>query len=100
MDTTEYSESKYITADVVKNSSSKIAVVIDEAKPQSSDYGDLLQCNVQVDGKNKIWRLNRDSVRNMHQISTDSKAWIGRKVQLMVITVKGKESVLGVPVMG
>jgi hypothetical protein len=100
MDTTTFSESAFVTPDLVKNSATKIAVVIEEAKPEKTDYGEQLFCNVQIDGKSKKWRMNRDSVKNMHQISTDSAKWIGRKVQLMVITSRGKEQVLGVPVMG
>ena len=99
MDTTEWSEGKYITAEVVKSSPNKIAVIMDEAKPEKTDYGESLHVNVQFNGKYKIWRLNKDSVKNMHQIGTDSRSWINRKVQFNVISAKGKEVVLGFPVL-
>jgi hypothetical protein len=97
MNTEEYAESKYITAELVRNSPTKTAVIMDEAKGEQTDFGEKLQCTVQIDGKEKIWRLNRDSVKNMHQLSTDSKAWILAKVRLAVITSKGKDIVLGFP---
>ena len=99
VDTTTFSEGQYITPELVKSSLTKTLVVMDEAKPTKTDYGESLQCQVQIDGKNKIWRLNRDSVKNLHQVSTDSSRWIGKKIQLLVITVKGKDTVLGVPIM-
>jgi hypothetical protein len=98
MDTTEFSEGKFITAELVKASPTKVCVVLDEAKPETTQFGESLFANVKIDGKNKVWRLNKDSVRNMHQIGIDSKSWIGRKVQLMTINVKGKETILGVPI--
>jgi len=98
MDTTEFSEGKFITAELVKTSPTKVCVILDEAKPEETDFGEKLQVHVQIDQKNKIWRINRDSVKNMHKINTDSKFWIGKKVQLMTITMKGKETVIGLPV--
>ena len=99
MDTTEFSEGQYLTAILVKNSPTKVCVVIDEAMPEKTEFGNKLQATVQLDGKMKIWRLNPDSVRNMHQISKDSKFWVGKQVQLLVTTSKGKEVVIGTPVM-
>lgn len=98
MDTTSFSESAFVTPELVKNSASKILVVMEEAKPEKTDYGEQLHVKVQIDGKFKIWRMNRDSVKNMQSLGSDSNFWIGKKVQLMVITAKGKEQVLGVPV--
>lgn len=99
MDTTEFSEGQYITAEVVKNSPSKLCVVIDEAKPERTEFGERLQVKVQLDQKTKIWRLNKDTVKNLHQFGVDSKFWVGKQVKLMVVTVKGKDCVIGVPVL-
>jgi len=99
MDATEFSEGQYVTSELVKASPTKVCVVIDEAKPEKTDYGESLHCKVQLDQKTKVWRLNRDSVRNMIRLGTDTRLWVGRKVTLMVVSVKGKEAVIGVPVM-
>jgi hypothetical protein len=98
METQEFSESKYLTAELVKNSPTKIATIIDEAKGEQTDFGEKLKCTIQLDGKEKIWRLNRDSVKNMQALGTDSKAWILTQVRLAVVTSKGKDIVLGFPV--
>jgi hypothetical protein len=98
MDTTIFSEGQYVTAEVVKSSPTKLAVVLDEALPQKTDYGESLQCRVNIDGKIKVWRLNRDSVKNMQALGVDSNTWVGSKVQLMVMTVKGKEQIIGMPI--
>lgn len=97
MDTTEFSQGQYITAEVVKQSPTKTGIIIDEALGENTDFGVKLQCKVNFDGREKIWRLNRDSVKNMQTLSLDSKAWISTQVRFMVLNAKGKEIVVGVP---
>lgn len=99
MDTTEYAESKYLTADIVKNSPSRIGIITSEAKSEQTDFGEKLQCNVQIDGKTKIWRLNMDSVKNLHRISTNSKDWILTKVNFTLVSAKGKDVIIGVAIL-
>ena len=98
MDTTNFSESAFVTPELVKNSASKILVVVDEAKGKESDFGEQLCCTVQIDGKTKTWRMNRESVKNMQALGSDSKFWIGKKVQLLVMSPRGKEQVFGTPI--
>ena len=98
MDTTNFSESAFVTPELVKNSTSKILVVIDEAKGEKTDYGEQLFCKVQIDGKFKTWRMNRESVKNMQSLGSDSKFWIGKRVQLLVMSPRGKEQVFGTPI--
>lgn len=97
MDTTQYAESEYVTPELVKSSPSKTAVIVSEALPDKTDYGEKLTCQVEIDGKQKKWRLNRDSVKNMQQIGKDSKTWMSHIIRFMVVTTKGKECVIGVP---
>lgn len=97
MDTTEFGEDKFVTPELVKASLTKKGVIIDEAIAEESKYGQRLKCTVQIDGKFKKWNLNKDSVRNMHNVSRDSKFWLGTLVQFIVVTSGGKEKVVGSP---
>lgn len=95
MDTRDFAEGDYVTAELVKNSVTKKLVIVDEAKGVPTKFGDRLECTVSIDGKLKKWKLNQASVKNMHQISTDSKFWVSRAVQLMV----EKDKVIGTPIL-
>ena len=98
MDTSSFSESKFLTIEVINASVSKVCVIIDEAKPVEKDYGESLQCTVSLDGKMKLWGLNMTSVKNMQVLGIDSAKWIGKKVQLSIVVVKGKEQIIGRPI--
>jgi hypothetical protein len=98
MDTTEFSEGQFITPQLVIESPTRIGVIIDEATPEKTDYGMSLVCKVSIDTKIKKWRMNRDSVKNMRTLNTDSKFWIGKKVLFLTALIQGKERVIGSPV--
>ena len=95
MDTTCFAEGDYITAELVKNSPTKKLVIVDEAKSVPTKFGDRLECTVSIDGKLKKWKLNQASVKNMHQVSVDSKFWVQQVVQLTV----DKDRVFGAPIL-
>jgi hypothetical protein len=97
VDTNEYLEGQYITVDMVKNSPSRRLVVIGEPKGEETDFGKKLTANVKIDQKQKIWRLNKDSIKNMQELGRDSKTWNGAVVDLRIITTTGKECVVGIP---
>ena|SRR3990167_3934214 len=96
MDATQYSESDYITADIVKASISKKAVIIGDAKTEETEYGVKLQLPIEIDGKKKNFRPNKDTVKNLiGSWKAETKAWIGKTIDLQVINILGKESVIG-----
>jgi hypothetical protein len=99
MDTTEFSEGKYITPLLVNKSPTKKCIILDEAKPEKTDFGEQLVCHVEIDGKGKLWRMNMDSVKNMQRINIDSRFWREKSVQFLVTMVKGKEVVIGSPIL-
>jgi hypothetical protein len=99
MDTTEFAEGLYWTPKLVEASPVKVGVVITDAKPEDSKYGAQLVCDVSINKKIKRWAMNRDSVANMHKIGVDSKSWIGKRVHFQVLTVNGKQRIIGLPVM-
>jgi hypothetical protein len=84
VDTKKYAESEYLDFDFVANSSSKIAVILDEAKPEETKFGERLKCMVEIDGLKKRWTMNRQSVVNMQEISDKSEIWPGTKVKFTI----------------
>jgi hypothetical protein len=98
MDTTAYSEGQFITPEFVKFSPTKIGVLLGEATPEETKYGKQLTVNVEIDRKIKVWNLNRDSVKNMQQLGIDSSAWVAKRVRFNVVSVGGKDRVIGNPI--
>lgn len=92
-------ESKYINADLVRDSPTKRLVIIGEGEFVEGDYGAKLELPVQIDGKDKIWSPNKDSSKNLAAEcdSRDSKDWVGSIVKLQIVKVQGKDSIVGVP---
>ena len=98
VDTTRAIEGKYVNSEMVKNSPTKKCVVIDEGSYVKGDYGEKFQLTVEIDGKQKIWSPNKDSLKNMQNSwGMDSAKWIGHIVSLSTIIMRGKETVNGAP---
>jgi len=96
VDTTRASEGKYVNAEMVKDSPTKKAVIIDEGEYIEGDYGEKFQLTVELDGKQKIWSPNKDSIKNIQsELGKDSKFWIGSIIRLAAMTVRGKQTVNG-----
>ena len=98
MDTTQYGESAYITPDLVKQSASKRVYIAGDAKIVMGKFGDKLELPVELDGKQKTWGLNREIVKNLQQFGKDSKAWVGKWVELRIINDNGKEKICAFPI--
>lgn len=98
MDATQFAEGEYINADIVRHSPTKLIKILGAGKSENTEYGLKLTLPVKIDDKPKIWRPNRDSVRNIINVfGKDTESWIGKQVDLSVITIMGKDSVVGVP---
>jgi|TARA_Y100000296_G_scaffold86217_1_gene125137 hypothetical protein len=102
VDVTQAMESTYLTADVVKTLKSKIGVITSEGEFEELTYDGItstrLTLNVDVDGRRKIWRPNRDSVKNLSSMfGRESKLWFGKKIMLSIVSMKGKDCVIAVP---
>ena len=103
VDTTEAMESQYITADLVKASPTKQLVVTGEGEYENATFNNetskRLTIPVEIDGKAKIWRPNKDSVKNFNaEFGKESKNWVGKVARLQVVTVQGKETALAIPI--
>ena len=97
--TDEALESKYVTAELIRNSPTKKLVVMEEGSYEEVTYENetskRLTIPVQVDAKERIWRPNRDSIANMRgAYGNDTKSWVGKATKLQVVKVQGKDSVI------
>lgn len=98
VDATRAMESKYVNADLVRDSPTRKLVILGEGEFVEGDYGAKLELPVMIDGKDKTWSLNKDSAKNLNaEYGRDSKNWVGAIVKLQIAKVQGKDSVLGVP---
>ena len=97
MDSTAFGESAYITPDLVKQSTTKKVYITGDAKIVQGKFGDKLELPVEMDMKPKTWGLNRDQVKNLQQFGKDTKLWIGKYVELRVITMNNKDTIVAIP---
>lgn len=102
VDVSRAMESKYITAELIKESPTKKCVIIDGGEYVESTYDgktfERFQLNVEIDGKKKIWNVNKDSVKNISaEYGKNSTMWIGKVIQLSTASIKGKDTVIGMP---
>lgn len=96
VDATEAMESQYLNAEIVERSPTKIVIPIGEGKYENTDFGNRLTVPVQIDGKTKVWRPNKDSVKNIVRDtgSKDTAVWVGKKIEVSVTSMQGKDTVL------
>lgn len=103
VDTTKATESKYLTKEIVQKSTTKKAVIINEGEFKDTEFDgkkmSKLQLSVEIDKEQKLWQPTKDSIKNMQgSWGMDSKNWVGKLVTLQIVSIKGKESILGVPI--
>lgn len=97
MDATQYGESDFITKEIVNASKTKKCLILGEAKVEQTDFGDKMELPVEIDGKKKRFRPNKDTVKNLIGAWTmETRAWLGKVVNLETKNVGGKEIVIGV----
>ena len=98
MDATQYSESDYVTAQMVKDAKNKIVQITGDAKIEPTDFGEKLELPIEIDGKKKKYRPNKDTIKNMMQSwGKETKNWIGDQIELHTMSINGKDSIIGVP---
>lgn len=96
VDATQAAESDFITADIVKASPTKKILVIGDGKYEETEFGTKLEIPVEIDSKRKRYRPNKDTVKNlMASLGKDTKQWLGKVIDVQVISIAGKDSVIG-----
>lgn len=103
MDVTKYAESEYMNVSQVKAAVVKKAVFVDSGMVESFTYDgkqlEKMVFVVEFNGRRKKWSPNMDTLKNLGQAwGWESSHWVGKTVQLVVATMKGKEAILGLPV--
>lgn len=97
VDTTQAMESTYLTADLVDKSPTKKLVVINPGDYEDTMYGKRLTLTVNIDGNEKKWRPNRESVENLQPLGVDSLDWVGKVIYVIVEKRNNKDSIIARP---
>lgn len=101
MDINEFLESEFLTCEYVRTSTTKKATILSSGTKELSQDGKTkkLQLLVEIDGKQKFWKLNKASLKNLKEkFGTDSNLYIGKVVGLSLQTLQGgKEGIVGTP---
>jgi len=91
-------ESEFLTVKLAEDSPTKKIIVLGEGKYENTDYGEKLRVPVEIDGKQKTWTPNKDSVKNCRRVwGEDTMQWVGRAAKLHIISVQGKDAINVVP---
>ena len=103
VDVSELVQSKWLTAQDVKDSNTKTVVIVGvgDVKEETSSKGEkykALIVPVQIDGKMKDWKLNRSSLKRLLiSLGKDTSLWVGQKVLLTTMLMQGgKEGIIPV----
>lgn len=101
MDVSELVQSKWLTAQNVKESPSKTVVIIgqglqEEVTNNKGEKYKALILPVQIDGLSKEWRVNRSSLKKLISLfGVRTESWVGQKVVLTTMLMQGgKEGVI------
>lgn len=85
VDATKACESAYMDVELVQNSKTKKAVIINGGQYVTGQYGERLQIEIEIDGKNKKWSPNRSCCQILNDTwgkSTDG--WVGKVISLQL----------------
>lgn len=101
MDMKKFRESDFVNAQMVKESPSKKLVILDEGIETKGfgDKGIASQFLVNIDGKAKSWKPNKESLEKLSEAYGDeSKAYVGKVITLTIEKANnGQETVVGIP---
>jgi len=98
VDITQATESTYLAADVVEQSPTKIAVIVDGGNYEDGKFGKRLSMKVNMDTKEKKWNPNMTSAINMKNAwGSDTDTYVGKKVSLTVLIEGTNKKVIAVP---
>jgi len=92
----ELLESEYLSVEFVKNSPTKKALIINQGTEKVFDGKKSLELLVSIDGKQKIWKLNKTSLKNLSTAwGKDSNLWVNKLISFSVLPMQGgREAVI------
>jgi len=98
VDISEAMEGEFVGVDMVKASLSKKMIVLDPGSYEEADYGKekvrRLTIGVNLDGKLKRYRPNKESLDNLKQLGKDTISWVGKVIEAKVEKRSGREAVI------
>lgn len=101
MDITNLVQSQWLTAQEVKNSPTKVVVIVDQGKLEesTSQKGEKYQAlvlRVELDKVEKQWKLSRYAAKKLaDKFSAETKEWLGKQVLLTTMLMQGgKEGIV------
>ena len=99
MDTTEFAEGQFLNPELVETSPTKKVVIQNEGTREINKFGNpSFSVNVLLDGKSKAWTLRQDHVKSLRTaFGYDSKFWVGQTINLRVVTLNGKKTIVAIP---
>lgn len=101
MDVKNLLESEWLGVQFVKDSPTKKATILSPGVETTSKDGlyKLVELVIVIDGKQKKWKCNKTSLKNLsNSWGTSTEAWIGKTVGFSVQLLQGgREGVIGVP---
>jgi len=106
VDTRPAMESDYIDAEFVDKSPTKLCVPTGVGGFEACQFDKAkapvqkLTIPVEMDGKKKLWRPNKESVENLQVLGYDSASWVGQRIMLRSSGVGQYRAVIGYPADG
>ena len=98
VDTTEASESNYVTIDLINESPTKEFVVIHAGEYEETLYGKRLTIEIEIDKKRKKYSPNQDSVKNLQaEWGTESENWMNKHGKFITAKMGGKDRIYATP---
>lgn len=102
VDATNAMEGENLTADMVAKSPTKKLVILGAGKYAATEFDgktvQKLELPIEIDGKRKLWRPNKDSAASIGLIyGKDTDNWVGKIIILSLSVFKGKQIVHGMP---
>ena len=101
MDVNELVQSKWLTAQNVKESPTKTVVILgagsqEEVVSSKGEKYKALVLPVQLDALSKDWRVNRTSIRKLvDKLGSKTEFWVGKPVVLTTMLMQGgKEGIV------
>lgn len=101
VNTQELTESEFLGTQFVKDSTTKKAVILNSGTVEPSKDGNYkqLQLLVEIDGRQKKWKLNKISLRALQsKYGNNSELYVGKVVTFSTMLLQGgKEAIIGNP---
>ena len=99
MDTSKYSESDFVTVELVKNSPTKKCVITSPGTEQTLTFqgetSTKLVLDVEIDNKPKQYTPNKSSIKNIQSVlGNNSDDWVSKVLNLQILNLAGKECIV------